>query len=76
MRFTIAMLFALIGPVSIAQTLRIYHIDVDQGDATMFVSPSGRGLLVDSEKNENGDRLRSVMNTAGVSQIDYFVAIH
>lgn len=24
-----------------AQTLRIYHIDVDQGDATLFVSPGG-----------------------------------
>jgi hypothetical protein len=28
------------------QTLRIYHIDVDQGDATLIVSPSNRTLLL------------------------------
>ena len=34
-----------------AQTLCIYHIDVEQADATLFVSPGGRTLLVDSGKN-------------------------
>ena len=34
--------------VADAQSLRIYHIDVDQGDATLIISPSGRTLLVDS----------------------------
>ena len=59
-----------------AQTLRIYHIDVDQGDATLIVSPSGQTLLIDSGKNGHGERLRAAMQTAGVTQIDHFVATH
>lgn len=59
-----------------AQHLRIYHVDVDQGDATLFVSPSGRTLLVDSGKNGHGPRIRAVMDEAGVASIDHFVATH
>ena len=59
-----------------AQTLRIYHIDVDQGSATLFVSPSGNTLLVDSGRNGHGARLRAAMQQAGVTRIDYFVDTH
>lgn len=59
-----------------AQTLRIYHIDVDQADATLFVSPSGNTLLVDSGKNGHGPRIKAVMQRAGVTRIDHFVATH
>lgn len=38
-------------PMAWSQTLRIYHIDVEQADATLFVSPSGRTMLVDSGKS-------------------------
>ena len=59
-----------------AQTLHIYHIDVDQADATLFVAPNGRTLFVDSGKNGHGGRLKAVLDQAGVSQIDFFVATH
>lgn len=59
-----------------AQTLRIYHIDVGQGDATLFVSPSGHSLLVDSGKNGDGDELLAAMQVAGVVQIDHYVTTH
>jgi len=59
-----------------AQTLRIYHIDVEQGDATLFICPDGRALLVDSGKNGHGNRLESVMDQAGVTQVDVFVCTH
>ena len=59
-----------------AQDLRIYHIDVDQADATLFVTPTGRTLLVDSGKNGHGQRLKDVMDEAGVTRIDFFVATH
>jgi len=42
----------------------------------LLASPSGRTLLVDSGKNGHGDRLRAVLQLAGVSQIDHFVATH
>ena len=70
-----------LGPVLLAltqngQSLRIFHIDVEQGDATLFVSPSGNTLLVDSGKNGHGSRIKAVMDLAGVSQIDHFVNTH
>jgi hypothetical protein len=33
---------------------QIYHIDVEQGDATLFVSPSGRTWFVNSGKDGHG----------------------
>jgi competence protein ComEC len=59
-----------------AQTLRIYHIDVDQASATLLVSPAGRTLLVDSGRNGQGRRIRAALQTAGVSRIDYLVTTH
>jgi competence protein ComEC len=61
---------------TVAQTLRIYHIDVDQASATMVVSPAGHTLLVDSGKNGHGARIRSALQRAGVDRIDYFVDTH
>lgn len=66
----------LVATPGFAQTLRIYHIDVEQGDSTLIVTPSGRTLLIDSGRNGDGPRVRAVMNTAGVTQIDAFVATH
>ena len=72
-RFALAGL--IVAPLG-AQTLRIYHIDVEQGDATLLVAPSGRTLLVDSGKNGHGDRIKAVMDQAGVTRIDFFVNTH
>lgn len=69
-------LFLYLASPGRAQTLRIYHIDVDQGDATLFVSPAGRTLLVDSGKNGHGARVKAVMREAGVTRVDHFVATH
>ena len=59
-----------------AQTLRIYHIDVDQASATLFVAPGGKTLLVDAGKNGHGSRVRAIMQQAGVDRIDFFVDTH
>ena len=61
---------------SAAQTLRIYHIDVEQAAATLIVSPAGHTLLVDSGKNGHGPRIRSALQAAGATRIDHFVATH
>lgn len=51
-------------------------IDVEQADAMLIVSPSGKTLLIDSGKNGMGGRIKTVMDDANVSQIDHFVATH
>ena len=71
----VALLFLAANPL-FAQTLRIYHIDVEQADAALVVMPNGKTLLIDSGKNGHGERLRSVMKQAGVTEIDAFVAPH
>ena len=75
----LARLCLLLGLFSLslsAQTLRIYHIDVEQGDATLIVTPSGRAMLVDSGNDGHGSRIKAVMDRAGVRQIDLFVNTH
>lgn len=74
--FAVLLAVILFCSASNAQHLRIYHIDVEQADATLIVSPSGRTLLVDAGKNGHGDRLMAAMNEAGVTQIDAFVCTH
>ena len=77
MRFGVLALLAAGTPgASVAQELRIYHIDVEQAAATLIVSPGGRTLLVDSGKNRQGPRILSALHTAGAARIDHFVATH
>jgi len=71
----IAVLFVLFSTAS-GQTLRIYHIDVEQGAATLFISPGGKSLLVDCGKTGHGARIKSIMQKSGISQIDFFVNTH
>src|SRR5438093_751660 len=71
-----ALVFLCTWSVSWAQNLRIYHIDVEQGAATLFVSPGGKTLLVDSGRNGHGSRIKAVMDQAGVTRIDHFVNTH
>lgn len=72
----IVVMLALSVLTASGQTLRIYHIDVEQASATLLVAPGGKTLLVDSGKNGHGQRIKDVMDRAGVSRIDFFVDTH
>ena len=77
LRIVAAVLLALcVASPLAAQTLRIYHIDVEQADSALIVMPNGKTLLIDSGKNSHGKRILAVMDHAGVTQIDAFVASH
>jgi competence protein ComEC len=69
------LLFSLLT-LTQAQPLKIYHIDVEQAASTLIVAPGNKTLLIDSGKNGHGSRIKSVMNTAGVNRIDFFVLTH
>ena len=62
------------------QTLDIYVIDVEGGEATLFVSPSGESMLVDTGwpgfDGRDADRIAAVAQQAGVDQIDYLLVTH
>lgn len=58
-----------------AQQVRIVHIDVGQGDATLIIGPT-RTLLYDAGVTGSGTKIRSVINSLGLTSVDYFVAGH
>jgi competence protein ComEC len=77
----IAVAIGLASPVLWAQqkkALEVYFIDVEGGQSTLFVSPSGQSLLVDTgwAGGRDAGRIASVAKLAGVRQIDYLVLTH
>jgi len=60
-----------------AKDLRIYAIDVEGGQATLFVSPSGQTMLVDAGwegfNHRDAGRIAAAAKAAGVKKIDYLV---
>jgi competence protein ComEC len=63
-----------------AQTLHIYAIDVEGGKSTLYVSPSGESMLVDTgyagNDNRDANRIAAAAAAAGVKRIDYLVVTH
>jgi beta-lactamase superfamily II metal-dependent hydrolase len=63
-----------------AGTFDTYIIDVEGGEATLFVSPKGESLLVDTGwpgfEGRDADRIVAVAKHAGIKQIDYLVITH
>jgi beta-lactamase superfamily II metal-dependent hydrolase/chitodextrinase len=60
-----------------AQDLRIYHFDVEQGDATLIVSPDGQTLLFDAGNEGRGrERVAARMRALGLTRLDYTVLSH
>ena len=63
-----------------AKPLQIYFIDVEGGQATLLVSPSGESLLIDTgwpgNDGRDADRIKTAANQAGITQIDYVLITH
>jgi len=60
--------------------MQIYFIDVEGGQATLVVSPSGQSLLIDAGwpgyEGRDADRILSAAQQAGLKQIDYVLITH
>ena len=65
-----------------AKPLMIYVIDVEGGNATLFVSPSGESLLMDTGNAgavaapRDAGRIMEAVKDAGVKQIDNLIITH
>jgi competence protein ComEC len=63
-----------------AKNLEIYFIDVEGGQATLFVAPSGESMLVDTgwpgNNSRDANRIAAAAKHAGVKAIDYLVITH
>jgi beta-lactamase superfamily II metal-dependent hydrolase len=83
----------LASPASAAEaTLKVAPIDMEGGGATLFVTPEGRSLLIDTgtpsfvelksgeqelDGAKNGaERIKALAKTFGVTKIDYLIITH
>ena len=63
------------------ETLEIYLIDVEGGGATLFVSPTGESLLIDTGNGgqnaaRDAGRILDAMQDGGVTEIDHLITTH
>jgi competence protein ComEC len=60
--------------------LRVYFIDVEGGQSTLFVTPEGQSLLIDTgwpgNNGRDADRIVAATKKAGISKIDYVLITH
>ena len=72
---------AFAAPTAAANNkLRIYFMDVEGGQATLFVTPAGQSLLIDTgwpgNDGRDADRIVAAAKQAGLSRIDYVLLTH
>jgi competence protein ComEC len=60
--------------------LQIYFVDVEGGQSTLFVTPDGESLLVDTGwpgfQGRDADRIVAAAKLAGISKIDFVLLTH
>ncbi len=74
-------LFLLKAPGSAtSKPLQMYFIDVEGGQATLIVSPSGQSVLIDTGwpgyEGRDADRIVAAAHQAGLTQLDYVLITH
>jgi competence protein ComEC len=73
-------LFAGLTAQAATPDLRVYFIDVEGGQSTLFVTPTGESLLIDTgwpgNNGRDADRIVAAAKSAGISKIDYLLLTH
>jgi competence protein ComEC len=64
-----------------SRTLDIYIVDVEGGNATLFVTPAGESVLIDTGNGglaavRDADRIMAAVKEAGITQIDALITSH
>jgi len=77
----VLMLVVSLSALGASKTLDIYVIDVEGGNATLFVAPSGESLLIDTgnggaQAARDVSRIMAAMKDAGVVNIDHLITTH
>ncbi len=68
------------APRSDQKALQVYFVDVEGGQATLFVTPAHQSLLIDTGwpgyDGRDADRIVVAAKRAGISKIDYVLITH
>ena len=67
-------------PTDSPNPLQIYFIDVEGGQATLFITPEHQSLLIDTgwpgNNGRDADRIVAAAHDAGISKIDFVLITH
>lgn len=78
--FCVVLFLSATYAVPASKPMQMYFIDVEGGQATLIVSPSGQSLLIDTGwpgyEGRDADRIMAAAHQAGLKQIDYVVITH
>ena len=82
--FVMALILSIVcytAPTGGARTFDIYVVDVEGGNATLFVSPSGESVLIDSGNAgpaavRDAERIMAAVKDAQLAQIDHLITTH
>src|SRR5207249_9239449 len=62
------------------KALRIYFVDVEGGQSTLFVTPLGESLLIDTgwpdSNGRDADRIMAAAKLAGIKELDVVLLTH
>jgi competence protein ComEC len=82
-RFLLAAIFISFMYMSASakpKAVRIFFIDVEGGQSTLIISPSGQSLLIDTGwpgfENRDANRIAAAAKAAGVKKLDYVLITH
>lgn len=68
------------SPLPDQNALQVYFIDVEGGQATLFVTPEHQSLLIDTGwpgfEGRDADRIVAAAKRAGITKIDYVLITH
>jgi competence protein ComEC len=77
---TVAVALTLSAQGPAGGKLRVYFIDVEGGQSTLFVTPAGKSLLIDTGWPDNNfrdaDRIVAAAKNVGLKRIDYVLITH
>ena len=77
---SVCFLLAPFASAKAAKPLEIYFIDVEGGQATLIVAPSGQAMLVDTGwpgfNGRDADRIVAAARAAGIQRIDEVIITH
>jgi len=71
---TLVFLLCFTGVLYAQENLKIYFLDVGQGDSSVIISSSGQVAMIDSGPNES--LILRYLQNLGISQIDLLIATH
>ena len=76
----LALLLPLWASTHDGKPLQVYLVDVEGGQATLFVTPSGQSLLIDTgwpgNDDRDADRIVAAAKDASVTKVDFVLLTH